>query len=161
MGAGPIVHPAARRRRRRPQRCVNSRGGYFAYVIPTNQRAVDAVFYPESEADVVKVVELAKTVGFTLIPRGGGTNVSNMLEVPRSEKRQVVSVDMMRMHKLIDIDDINLTATIEAGANGPSANPRATGGGHKDGSDRHGAASVALWRPHCEAAIGPQRPIPY
>ena len=33
--------------------------------------------------------------------------------------------------------------------------PRATGGGNKDDTARHRAASVALCRSHCQAGIGP------
>jgi hypothetical protein len=73
-----------------------SRGGYFAYVIPTNVRMVgaasaiappwcgaacdspppslqvDCVVYPESVEEVEAVVALAKQHDVALIPRGGG-----------------------------------------------------------------------------------------
>jgi len=65
------------------ERVAHSRGGYFAYVIPSNTRAVDAVIYAESEEDVIKLVDIAKQANFTIIPRGGGTNVSNMLGTPQ------------------------------------------------------------------------------
>ena len=39
--------------------------------------------------------------------------------------------------------------------------PRATDGGNKDDTARHGAASLALWRPHCQDGIGLKRPITY
>jgi len=100
------------------ERVAHSRGGYFAYVIPSNTRAVDAVIYAESEEDVIKLVDIAKQANFTIIPRGGGTNVSNMLEVPHKEPRAVVSLDMTRMCNVLDIDTENQVAHIEAGANG-------------------------------------------
>jgi alkyldihydroxyacetonephosphate synthase len=102
------------------ERLVRSRGGYYAYEIPTNTRLVDAIFFPETVEDVETVVQLAREHKLNLIPRGGGTNVSNMLEVPHKEKdpRQVLSVDMTRMTNLIGIDAVNQTAEIQAGATG-------------------------------------------
>ena len=34
------------------------------------------------------------------------------------EKRSVLSVDMTRMHKLLNVDEVNLTCELQAGANG-------------------------------------------
>lgn len=101
-------------------RLVRSRGGYYAYEIPTNTRLVDAIFFPESVADVEAVVQIAREHNLVLIPRGGGTNVSNMLEVPHKEEepREIVSVDMTRMNKLLSLDRVNQVAEIQAGANG-------------------------------------------
>lgn len=99
-------------------RKVHSRGGYYAYVLPTNTRMVDAVVFVESVEDVQALIEIARKHKLVLIPRGGGTNVSNMLEVPQDEPRKVVSVDMTRMDKLLNIDEENTTAEIQAGANG-------------------------------------------
>ena len=99
-------------------RKIHSRGGYYSYCIPTNTRLVDAVVFVESTEDVEKLIEIAREHKLVLIPRGGGTNVSNMLEVPHAEPRKVISVDMTRMDKLLSIDEKNTTAEIEAGANG-------------------------------------------
>ena len=99
-------------------RKVHSRGGYYSYVLPTNTRMVDVVVFVESVEDVEALIEIAREHKLVLIPRGGGTNVSNMLEVPQDEPRQVVSVDMTRMDKLLSIDEANTTAEIQAGANG-------------------------------------------
>ena len=102
------------------ERLVRSRGGYFAYEIPTNTRLVDAVFFPETVEDVEDVIVIARKYSLNLIPRGGGTNVSNMLEVPHAEfdPRKVLSIDMTRMTKLLSIDEHNHTAEIQAGATG-------------------------------------------
>eukprot|EP01052_Picozoa_sp_SAG31_P012574 SAG31_NODE_738_length_12447_cov_4.809848_6_plen_500_part_00 len=83
----------------------------------------DTVVYPETVEDVEAVVQVAQQYKLALIPRGGGTNVSNMLEVPISERRPVLSIDMTRMTKLIgtpgeEIDAKNLTVEIQAGADG-------------------------------------------
>jgi alkyldihydroxyacetonephosphate synthase len=101
-------------------RTVHSRGGFFAYPLLTNTRLVDAVVSPSSVEQVVALIALAKQHQFCLIPRGGGTNVSNMLEVPprNIEPRPVISVDMKRMNKVLSIDEANGTAEIEAGIMG-------------------------------------------
>ena len=99
-------------------RTVHSRGGYFAYSVPSNTRLVDGVVRPGTVAEVQALVKLCAAHGLCLIPRGGGTNVSNMLEVPTDEERPVLSLDMRRMRQLADLDEANGVAVIEAGANG-------------------------------------------
>ena len=76
---------------------------------------VDLVFYIESEEETKKIIELAKKHNVCLIPFGGGTSVSNALKIPKNEHRMVVSVDTRRMNKIVDIDEKNLLATVEAG----------------------------------------------
>jgi len=78
-------------------------------------RAVDLVVWPESEADCLTVVNLAREHDVCLIPYGGGTNVSDALQVPEAETRMVVSLDMRRMDAVEWIDAENLTACVQAG----------------------------------------------
>ena len=99
-------------------RTVHSRGGYFAYSVPSNTRLVDGVVRPGTVAEVQALVKLCAAHDLCLIPRGGGTNVSNMLEVPTDEERPVLSLDMRRMRQLVSLDEANGVAVIEAGANG-------------------------------------------
>ena len=40
-------------------------------------------------------------------------------------------------------------------------NPRATGGGNKDGPCQPLSGFLTMWRPHCQAGIGDMSPIPY
>lgn len=79
------------------------------------ERTVDLVFYPESEADCVKLIELAVEHNVCLIPYGGGTSVSNALQVPAAETRMIVAVDMRRLNKIEWIDKANQTASVQAG----------------------------------------------
>ena len=44
-------------------------------------RTVDLVFYPESESEVKKIVDLAVRFNICLIPYGGGTNVTRALRL--------------------------------------------------------------------------------
>jgi alkyldihydroxyacetonephosphate synthase len=82
------------------------------------ERTVDLVVYPESEAEVMELVRLADHHGVVLIPYGGGTNVSGALLCPRDEQRMVVSVDMGRMNRIVELDRANNRAVIEAGITG-------------------------------------------
>jgi len=81
-------------------------------------RIPDLVVYPEGEAQVMSLVETAKKHGVTLIPYGGGTNVTDALRCDSDERRTIVSVDMKRMNRILWIDRTNMMACIEAGAVG-------------------------------------------
>ena len=81
-------------------------------------RIPDIVVYPESEAEVVNLVEAAKKHGVSLIPYGGGTNVTDALRCDTREQRTIASVDMRRMNRILWIDRTNMMACIEAGAVG-------------------------------------------
>ena len=81
-------------------------------------RIPDIVVYPASEAEVVNLVEAAKKHGVSLIPYGGGTNVTDALRCDRREQRTIASVDMRRMNRILWIDRTNMMARIEAGAVG-------------------------------------------
>lgn len=81
-------------------------------------RVPDAVVYPSSEEQVVGLVALAGSEGVSLIPFGGGTNVTEALRCPMADPRPIVSVDMRRMNRILEIDRENRTARIEAGAVG-------------------------------------------
>ena len=52
-------------------------------------RAVDLVVWPDSEDDCVAVVNLAREHDVCLIPYGGGTNVTDALQVPVEETPMV------------------------------------------------------------------------
>jgi alkyldihydroxyacetonephosphate synthase len=60
-------------------------------------------------------VDLANKHDVVLIPYGGGTNVTNSLELSTEEKRMIVSVDMSRMNRVKWVDTRNMTACVEAG----------------------------------------------
>ena len=81
-------------------------------------RIPDLVVYPETEEQVVVLVEAAKKHGISLIPYGGGTNVTDALRCEEREQRPILSVDMHRMNRILWIDPRNLMARIQAGAVG-------------------------------------------
>ena len=81
-------------------------------------RTPDVVVYPDSEEQVTGLVEVTKKHGATLIPYGGGTNVTDALRCFPNERRSIISVDMRRMNRVLWIDRANMLACIQAGAVG-------------------------------------------
>lgn len=82
------------------------------------KRIPDLVVYPENEQQVAELIKTAKNYEISLIPFGGGTNVTDALRCQESENRFIVSVDMRRMNRVLWIDTENMMACIEAGAVG-------------------------------------------
>ncbi len=82
------------------------------------KRSTDLVFYPESEADVEKLIQLAAEHDVVLVPYGGGTSVSCALQLPETEPRMIVVVDMRRMNKIEWMDTENYRACVQAGITG-------------------------------------------
>ena len=82
-------------------------------------RIPDAVIYPADETEVRRVVDLAVAADAVLIAFGGGTNISGSLEAPPEEPRPVLSVDLGRLNRVLDIDAESGLARIQAGTLGP------------------------------------------
>jgi alkyldihydroxyacetonephosphate synthase len=83
-------------------------------------RLPDVVVRPSSEAAVEAVLRAALEADAVVIPFGGGTNISGSLEAPPGEERTVVSVDMGRMDRVLEIDETSRLARVQAGAFGPA-----------------------------------------
>jgi alkyldihydroxyacetonephosphate synthase len=83
------------------------------------KRYPDVVVYPDDEAEVQKLVDAAVAADAVLIPFGGGSNIAGSLEPREGEKRVIVSLDLGRLNKVLDIDEGAQTARIQAGALGP------------------------------------------
>jgi len=82
------------------------------------ERIADLIFFCETEADAIQLVNLAKEHNVCLVPYGGGTSVSSALKLPAHEQRMIVSVDMRRMNQIEWIDKENLRACVQAGITG-------------------------------------------
>ncbi|MEL4358955.1 MULTISPECIES: FAD-binding oxidoreductase [unclassified Luteococcus] len=82
-------------------------------------RVPDVVVYPGSSAEVEAVMEACLRADAVLIPYGGGSNIVAALEAEPGEQRVVVTVDMGRMNKVLQIDETAEIALIQAGALGP------------------------------------------
>ena len=82
------------------------------------KHAPDCVVFPESEEDVAAIVRAADEHGAVLIPFGGGSNIAGCLEPRDHDGRMVVSLDMCRMHRVLEVDQHSLTARIQPGVYG-------------------------------------------
>ncbi|HEX2103946.1 MAG TPA: FAD-binding oxidoreductase, partial [Solirubrobacteraceae bacterium] len=91
---------------------VRARGGDIG-------RLPDVVVSPAAEAELEAIMAAALDADAVLIPFGGGTNISGSLEAAADEARTVVSVDMTRMGRVLEIDETSQLARVQAGAFGP------------------------------------------
>jgi alkyldihydroxyacetonephosphate synthase len=78
----------------------------------------DAVAFPESHDDVARLLNIAKQRGAMVIPYGGGTSVVGHLNVPAGE-RPVLSLDLGRVNRLMQLDPVSRLARFGAGVAGP------------------------------------------
>jgi alkyldihydroxyacetonephosphate synthase len=93
------------------------------------ERVPDLVVYPDCEEQVEALVQAALRHEVSIVPYGGGTNVTDALRCPSGEQRTIVSLDMSRLNRILWIDPTNRMACIQAGAVGRHLN---------EGLARHG-----------------------
>ena len=80
----------------------------------------DLVAYPQSPEDVDAVLNYCADEGAAAIPFGGGTSVVGGIEPRmRGEYPGVVSIDLKRMDRVLEVDAVSKAARIQAGATGP------------------------------------------
>jgi alkyldihydroxyacetonephosphate synthase len=78
----------------------------------------DLVAYPRDEAEIGAVLEWCEAEGAAVVPFGGGTSVVGGVEA-RLGDRPVVSLDLKRLDKVLEVDGESLAARVQAGATGP------------------------------------------
>jgi alkyldihydroxyacetonephosphate synthase len=83
-------------------------------------QAPDCVVFPTEEQQVVGLIRAAQRFGVVLIPFGGGSNVAGCLDATDCRGRMVVSVDLRRMNKVLEIDAVSGLVNAEAGILGPA-----------------------------------------
>jgi alkyldihydroxyacetonephosphate synthase len=78
----------------------------------------DLVAHPRDEGELERVLEWCADTGAAAIPFGGGTSVVGGVE-PRVPHEAVVTIDLKRMNRVLDVDSVSRAARIQAGATGP------------------------------------------
>src|SRR5436190_22900334 len=80
----------------------------------------DLVAHPENEADVERVLAWCTDQGLAAIPYGGGTSVVGGVEARVGDGYEgVVTIDLGRLHRVLEVDPVSRAARIQAGATGP------------------------------------------
>jgi alkyldihydroxyacetonephosphate synthase len=78
----------------------------------------DLVAFPRDESEIEVVLDWAEAEGAAVVPFGGGTSVVGGVEA-RLGDRPVVSLDLKRLDRVLEVDAESLAARIQAGALGP------------------------------------------
>ncbi|OBA57736.1 flavoprotein [Mycobacterium sp. 1100029.7] len=85
------------------------------------QDAPDAILLPGDENAVGAILRYCSEHGIAVVPFGGGTSVVGGLDPIRGAFRAVVSLDLRRFDKLLELDEVSGQAVLEAGLTGPDA----------------------------------------
>ena len=91
--------------------------------------APDAVVYPGSPEQVVDVLALCDRLDVAVVPFGGGTSVVGGVNPQRGAHRAAVTLDLARLDRLVSVDRVSLTATVQAGMTGPALEAALAGHG--------------------------------
>jgi alkyldihydroxyacetonephosphate synthase len=78
----------------------------------------DLVAFPRDESEIEAVLSWSEAEGAAVVPFGGGTSVVGGVEA-RLGDRPVVSLDLRRLDRVLEVDAQSLAARIQAGATGP------------------------------------------
>jgi len=80
----------------------------------------DLVAHPADESDVVALLDWCGSAGIAAIPFGGGSSVVGGVEADVGDGfAGVVSLDLTRLDRVVEVDRVSRAARIEAGALGP------------------------------------------
>jgi alkyldihydroxyacetonephosphate synthase len=82
--------------------------------------APDAVVYPDDAQQVAAVLRTCAELEVAVVPWGGGTSVVGGVEPLRGRFPAVIALDLARMDRLLAVDPVSLTATVQPGITGPA-----------------------------------------
>jgi alkyldihydroxyacetonephosphate synthase len=105
-------------------RLVHARGKSLRDLVQTRRgelgRLPDAVVRPGDEDEVAGILRAVIDADAILIAFGGGTSISGSLQAPAGDDRQVVSVDLGRLDRVLEVDEVSRLARVQAGVFGPA-----------------------------------------
>ncbi len=80
----------------------------------------DVVAHPAGEAELEALLDWCESAGAAAIPFGGGTSVVGGVEPAVGDAYAgVVTIDLKRLDRVLDVDPLSQAARIQAGATGP------------------------------------------
>lgn len=84
------------------------------------ESAPDVVVYPDNATEILDLLSFCDRERIAVVPFGGGSSVVGGVEATKTEPQTgVLTLDTTRMNRVIDVDPISRTATVESGAYGP------------------------------------------
>ena len=107
------------------ERLIHAYGKSFPDSVRMFQRRVphppDVVVYPENEAEIVATLDWAGRVGAAVIPFGGGSSVVGGVECDVGDDYAgVITIDLAKLGRVLEIDRESRAARVEAGVLGPA-----------------------------------------
>ncbi|MFQ5864634.1 MAG: glycerol-3-phosphate dehydrogenase [bacterium] len=115
------------------ERAVHSLGKSYRDLIRIRQGNVpnptDVVVYPKTESQIEAILKWARKQDCIVIPFGGGTSVVGGIEPP-ADVRPVVTLDLRRLNKLLQIDAESRLATVQCGVLGPELETQLNAAGY-------------------------------
>jgi alkyldihydroxyacetonephosphate synthase len=82
--------------------------------------APDAVVYPADAGQAAAVLRACSELGVAVVPWGGGTSVVGGVAPLRGRFPAVVALDLARLDRLLAVDPVSLTVTVQPGITGPA-----------------------------------------
>src|SRR5271165_6613363 len=79
----------------------------------------DAVAFPATENDIVRVLDWCDAIGAKAIPYGGGSSVVQGIE-PDSGFEKVVTISLRHLDRVMEVDAVSQAARIQGGVYGPA-----------------------------------------
>ena len=102
------------------ERALHSHGGYREPAIYGGfPNPPDVVAHPRTERELEAVLEWCSDHGYATIPYGGGSSVVGGVTPPEGYDA-IVSIDMDRFDRVLEIDETSRAARIQAGVFGPA-----------------------------------------
>ena len=83
--------------------------------------APDAIVLPPSADQIPEILELCSEAEVAVVPFGGGTSVVGGVEPLRGRFTALIALDLRRLDRLVNLDVISHTATLQPGLRGPQA----------------------------------------
>jgi alkyldihydroxyacetonephosphate synthase len=80
----------------------------------------DQVAFPRDEAEVAAVLDWCGGAGLAVVPYGGGSSVVGGVETAIPGAKAVVSLDLGRLDRVLELDRTSRAARIQAGVLGPA-----------------------------------------
>ena len=85
--------------------CIDWRGKY--------KGTSDLIFFPSTVSKIIEIVKFCNKNGIPIVPQGGNTSLVGG-SVPRNNKGEII-LNLSKLNKIRDIDNISNTITVESG----------------------------------------------